>query len=127
MSVFNQPLIRELRLSDVVEISKLFEAEYNRPNLHDRVLIFDVVASPLRRLSVGTVKESEKNEVCGQNEDQADDDTADIANDETGRIRRGNQTKTQACRIVSIYACCFAVLCGKSTYKLKSNICGVYL
>ena len=124
MSVSSQSLTSELKPSDVAEISRLFEAEYNQPNLHDRVLIFDVVASPPRRLSVGNGKENE-NKVCDQNEDHTDD-TTDIANNETGIIRGGNQTKTQASRIVSIYKF-FAVLCEKCICKLKSKTTGVYL
>ena len=114
MNVFSQPLTRELKLSDVVEISKLFEAEYNQPNLHDRVLIFDVVASQPRRLSIGNVKESEENEVCDQNEDQTDG-TTEIANNETGIVQGGNKTKTEASRIVSIYAS-FLPCCVRNVY-----------
>ena len=108
MSALGQTKIRELRLGDVVEILKLFEAEYNQPNLHDRVLIFDVVASLPRRLTIGNVKESEENEVCDENEDQTDGDKADIANDETGIIRGGNQTKTQASMYANFLPCCLS-------------------
>ena len=36
-------MARALKQDDVLEVSKLFEEEFNKPDLHDRVLIFDVV------------------------------------------------------------------------------------
>ena len=36
-------MARALKQVDVLEASKLFEEEFNKPDLHDRVLIFDVV------------------------------------------------------------------------------------
>ena len=40
---------RALKQEDERELLKLYESEFNKPDLHDRVLIFDVVA--LRRFS----------------------------------------------------------------------------
>ena len=35
---------RALKENDVLEMLKLYEAEFNRPDVHDRILVFDVVA-----------------------------------------------------------------------------------
>ena len=34
---------RALRPDDVLELSRIYEPEYNKPELHDRVLVFDVM------------------------------------------------------------------------------------
>ena len=51
-------MTRALKQDDVLEVSKLFEAEFNQPDLHDRVLIFDVVVP--RSFSCVSVKEDER-------------------------------------------------------------------
>ena len=62
-------MARALKQEDVLEVSKLFEAEFNQPDLHDRVLIFDVVAP--RSFSSVSVEEDErhKNETRTESED----------------------------------------------------------
>ena len=72
MSVFG--LLRGLKPNDVLELSRLYEAEFNQPDLHDRVLVFDVVASCLRRDS----------EVNQQSEDGRLGKTAETESKETG-------------------------------------------
>ena len=61
-------MARALKQDDVLEVSKLFEAEFNQPDLHDRVLIFDVVVP--RSFSSVSVEEAErhKNETGTQSE-----------------------------------------------------------
>ena len=59
----------------MLEVSKLFEAEFNQPDLHDRVLIFDVVVP--RSFSSATVEEDERheNETAKEGEDGSKDKT----------------------------------------------------
>ena len=52
---------RALKQEDERGLSKLYEAEFNKPDLHDRVLIFDVVA----RFSDASVEEN----VCNKNKE----------------------------------------------------------
>jgi hypothetical protein len=94
---------RAVKLNDVLELLKLFEAEFNKPDLHDRVLIFDVVASRPRRLRVATVEENERNEngARSQNKDGSDGETENVeigvnANDES-------ETESDDCEIASKY------------------------
>ena len=42
---------RALKLYDVTQLSKLYESEFNKEDLHDRVLIFDVVGSEASELN----------------------------------------------------------------------------
>jgi hypothetical protein len=77
---------RALKQDDERELLKLYEGEFNQPDLHDRVLIFDVVASwPLNVLKVDE-NERNKNGDSNQNEDESDDETAEIDNMEIGMI-----------------------------------------
>ena len=39
-----RPMNRALKHDDLLGLSKLYESEFNKPDLHDRVLTFDVVA-----------------------------------------------------------------------------------
>jgi hypothetical protein len=82
-----------LKLSDTAELSRLFEAEFNKPDLHDRVLIFDVVASPPQRLV--EENENEMNEASGRDHDDDGNavGTAKNANDEKGMIQTVLETK----------------------------------
>ena len=72
---------QSLSHNDVLERSKLFEAEFNKPDLHDRVLIFDVVVP--RGFSSAIVDENEiqKKETTTESEDGNKDD---VKNQETG-------------------------------------------
>ena len=81
---------RALKREDERELSRLYEAEFNQPGLHDRVLIFDVVASWPRRHSEVNVEENEKNEASDQSEDGNDDEAAEIENEETGMNGNGD-------------------------------------
>ena len=62
-------MARALKQDDVLEVSKLFEEEFNKPDLHDRVLIFDVVVPR----SFGSVNaeddEGHENEAQTESED----------------------------------------------------------
>ena len=51
-------MARALKQDDVLEVSKLFEAEFNQPDLHDRVLISDVVVP--RSFSSASAEEDER-------------------------------------------------------------------
>ena len=103
-------LSRELRLNDVLELSKLYEAEFNQPELHDRVLVFDVVASCLRRDSEDSevnIEENEgsENQTSKQSEDGRHGETAEIESEETGmNVSDKNETETHNCEIASKYA-----------------------
>ena len=105
MSMFG--LSRELKMNDVLELSKLYEAEFNKPDLHDRVLVFDVVASCLRRDSDVNIEENEgsENQTSKQSEDGRHGETAEIESEETGmNVSDENETETHNCEIASKYA-----------------------
>jgi hypothetical protein len=89
---------RALKQDDVLELSKLYEAEFNKPDMHDRVLIFDVVASWPRRLE----NEGIKNETSNQSEDGSDGETAEIENVENSvNTSDENETESHDCEIAS--------------------------
>ena len=52
---------RALKLYDIIDLSKLYEAEFNKADLHDRILIFDVVASPPTGNTAENSAEKERN------------------------------------------------------------------
>jgi hypothetical protein len=81
---------RALKQDDVLELSKLYEAEFNKPDMHDRVLIFDVVASWPRRLE----DEGIKNEASSQSEDGNDGETAEIENVEIVGVNTSDENET---------------------------------
>ena len=90
---------RALKQEDERELSKLYEAEFNQPDLHDRVLVFDVVA--LWPYSVSDVdEENETSEACGQSKDGDDAETIEISNEATD-VNAGNENKdeSQDCNI----------------------------
>ena len=90
---------RALKQDDVLELSKLYEAEFNKPDVHDRVLIFDVVASWPRRLD----NEGIKNEASSQSEDGSDGETAEIENVEKS-VKTSDENETESrhdCEIAS--------------------------
>jgi hypothetical protein len=106
MSIFAQTMSRAVKLNDVLELLKLFEAEFNKPDLHDRVLIFDVVASRPRRLRVATVEENERNEneASSQSKDRNDDETVKAENVEIGvNANDESETESNDCEIASKY------------------------
>ena len=90
---------RALKQEDERELSKLYEAEFNQPDLHDRVLVFDVVASWPHSVSVVN-GENEKTEACGQSKDGDDAETIDISNEATD-MNTGNENTagSQVCEI----------------------------
>jgi hypothetical protein len=89
-----------LKQDDERELLKFYEAEFNQPDLHDRVLIFDVVASwPLNVLNVDE-NERDKNGDSNQNEDGSDGETAEIENGEIGM----NTSDESEAEIASKYA-----------------------
>ncbi len=114
---------RALKQDDLLQLSKLFEAEFNQPGLHDRVLIFDVVASWPRRPSDENVEETnqagdiiarnETGEAGDQNEEGSHDETAENEKVESGFMivsetimnpSDQNETESQDCAIASKYA-----------------------
>ena len=86
-------MARALKQDDLLEVSKLFEAEFNQPDLHDRVLIFDVVVP--RSFSSVSVEEAErhKNETATQSEN-GENDKSEIL--ETGVYEINNENKTES-------------------------------
>jgi hypothetical protein len=89
---------RALKQDDERELSRLFEAEFNKPDMHDRVLIFDVVASWPRRFE----NEGIKNEASNQSEDGSDGETVEIENGEKSvNTRDENETESHDCEIAS--------------------------
>ena len=80
MNVNHQEISRALRQNDVLELSKLFEAEFNQPDMHDRVLMLDVMSS------APNVEEnkSSKNEDCNSSKYVSHDGTADTEDAKIG-------------------------------------------
>ena len=74
MSVFHQKISRALRQNDVLELSKLFEDEFNQPDMHDRVLMLDVMDS------APNVEENKirQNKDCSSSKDVSHGGTGDI-------------------------------------------------
>ena len=77
---------RALKLYDVTQLSKLYESEFNKEDLHDRVLIFDVVASEASELNAenavgkkaGNANEEVDNDAGKQSEDGSDGSVAKL-------------------------------------------------
>ena len=101
-TIFCLKMSRALKQEDERELSKLYEAEFNQPDLHDRVLVFDVFASWPH--SVSDVDEkNETSEACGQiqSEDEGDAETIEISNEETnmnGSIHNEHKAGSQDCK-----------------------------
>ena len=73
---------RALKQEDVLELSKLFEAEFNKPDLHDRVLVFDVVGKASWQ-HISSVKNGRSgSETSAQSEDENEDEIEDEIEDE---------------------------------------------
>ena len=101
MSIFTQTMSRAVKLNDVLDLLKLFEAEFNKPDLHDRVLIFDVVAS--RPENAGE-NERNENEARSQSKDRSDDETAKAEHEEIGvNANDESETESDDCEIASKY------------------------
>jgi hypothetical protein len=67
---------RALKKNDVLDISKLYEAEFNRPDLHDRVLVFDVVGKAASWQHILSVEnERSGSEANTQSEDESEDES----------------------------------------------------
>ena len=79
---------RALKQDDLLQLSKLYEAEFNQPDLHDRVLVFDVVASQLEVVS--NVDENETSKAGSWYED-GDVKTTKISNEKTD-MDAGNES-----------------------------------
>ena len=89
---------RALKQDDERELSRLFEAEFNKPDMHDRVLIFDVVASWSRRLEDKGIK----NEDSSKSEDGSDSKITETENDENSvNTSNENETESHDCEIAS--------------------------
>ena len=85
-------MARALKQEDVLEVSKLFEAEFNQPDLHDRVLIFDVVVPRTFSVEDSVEDERHKNEAAKESEDGSKDETKNLV---TGmNINYENKTET---------------------------------
>ena len=98
-TTFGLKMSRALKQEDERELSKLYEAEFNQPDLHDRVLVFDVVASWPYSVSV-VDEENETSEACGQSKDGDGAETIEISNETIG-MNTGNENKagSQDCKI----------------------------
>mgnify|MGYP002804610904 CR=1 FL=1 len=77
---------RALKQDDLVKLSKLYEAEFNKPDLHDRILVLDVVALQLE--VVRDIDESETSEACSQCKDEDDAEPTKSLNEESGMNTR---------------------------------------
>ena len=84
---------RALKLNDLQDLSKMYEAEFNNPDLHDRILIFDVVASENASNgndstdeSDGETSETEKNEVLNDQKKTGIEDCENALKYENGKL-----------------------------------------
>ena len=82
-----------LKQDDLLQLSKLYEAEFNQPDLHDRVLVFDVVASQLE--SVSDADENKTTEADSWSEDGDDPETTKLWNEEADK-NAGNENEARS-------------------------------
>ena len=93
---------RALKQEDERGLSKLYESEFNKPDLHDKVLIFDVVA--LRRFSGASVEVnvglSDENEEI---ENEASQEESGYETTKTENVETGANTSnaSQDCEIAT--------------------------
>ena len=91
---------RALKQEDERGLSKLYESEFNKPDLHDKVLIFDVVA--LRRFSGASVEVnvSDENEEI---ENEASQEESGYETTKTENVETGVNTSdaSQNCEIAT--------------------------
>ncbi|XP_028417153.1 uncharacterized protein LOC114541433 [Dendronephthya gigantea] len=90
-------------------LSKLYEREFNQPDLHDKVLVFDVVASNKHDLSKENVREnkSNMNEIIENEEGENQWERASRngkVNNEGINTDDENETKVYNCEMSSKYA-----------------------
>ena len=89
-----------LKQEDVLELSKLYESEFNKADLHDRILIFDVVAS--RRFSDASVEQNVSDESQGiDNEDSEDENGYDATKTENVETGVNKSDAGQDCEIAT--------------------------
>ena len=82
---------------DVLEFSKLFEAEFNQPDLHDRVLVFDVVELwPFEFLNTNEGQEIE-NESKRQTEFRTELTEDEITEAEYDSVNTSDENKVKDC------------------------------
>lgn len=77
-------MARGLKANDVLELSKLYQAEFNKPELHDRVLVFDVMRDGWERSAVlisSLSNESEQESQTSEEERPEDQDLASVVLD----------------------------------------------
>ena len=84
---------RALKQDDLLKLSKLYKAEFNQPDLHDRVLVFDVVASQVEGVCDADVDET--SEAGSWSEDGDDAETTKISNKEKGK-NAGNEHEARS-------------------------------
>ena len=90
---------RALKQEDERELSKLYESEFNKPDLHDRILIFDVVASSRLCGASLEVNVSDENEETGiEASEDGSHETTKTENVETGV---NTSDASQDCEIVT--------------------------
>ena len=97
---------RALKHDDLLGLSKLYESEFNKPDLHDRILVFDVVAT--QRFSDESVEEnvSDENKEPDNEATQASKESDDEATrtDEMGMSTSDEkEPQNEDCEIASKY------------------------
>ena len=92
-STTHSNISRALKLNDLQDLSKMYEAEFNNPDLHDRILIFDVVASENASNgndstdeSDGETSETERNEVLNDQKKTGIEDCENAPKYENGKF-----------------------------------------
>ncbi|XP_028395438.1 uncharacterized protein LOC114519497 [Dendronephthya gigantea] len=94
-------MTRALKENDLLELSKLYETEFNQPDLHDRILVFDVVSS----LSLGDV-EADDEESAEINNKQSDIERESVADEIEGNETSTddqNEAGSDDCEIIAKY------------------------
>ena len=83
---------RALKQEDILELSRLFEQQFNQADLHDRVLMFDVVLPQSFRSVSVEEDDRHKSKTIAQSEDGEKDETEKL---ETS-ININDESKTES-------------------------------
>jgi hypothetical protein len=95
---------RALKQADERKLSKLYETEFNKPDLHDRVLIFDVVASwPCSLESENEGIKNEATQASNQRIQSEDGSSETVGIGNWTSVNTNDENETQS-KIASKYA-----------------------
>ncbi len=90
--VFIQEMSCDLKINDLLELSKVYAPEYNMPELHDRVLVFDVMPDGWE---TDTILASSKHDDDSVNIDENSDESSGTVSNETLQENVTNEGKSE--------------------------------